>query len=73
KNNHVQAFIRLAVPFLFFFCASAFMTKTDINSMKYAIEMFFDHGGALIVCVTGILIHFIMGFVSSKTNWGKKY
>ena len=73
KNLQLQSIIRLAVPSLFFFGASAFMTKTDLNSMKYAIEMFFDHGGALIVCATGILIHFIMGFVSSKTNWGKKY
>ncbi len=73
KNNHVQAFIRLAVPFLFFFCASTFMVNADLDSLKYTIEMFFAHGGALIVCAAGIVLHFIMGFVVSKTKMGKKY
>ena len=73
KNNYVQAFINLAVPFIFIFCASTFMTKTDLNSMKYAIEMFFDHGGALIVCAAGMILHFIMAFAVSKTKMGRKY
>ena len=73
KNMQAQSIIRLVVPFLFFFGASTLLVDTDINSMKDAVEMFFAHGGALIVFAAGILLHFIMAFAVSKTKMGRKY